>query len=215
MVELRAESWAERALVPAFVFFFQLLYPFARVNDPRSRTAAAAGGTMLVRRTRARPHRRHRQPARRPDRRRDPRRAHQAGRPHLSRPQPPRPQPPPLSRAPPTSGAWSPAPPTSSSASRRCCCSAPWPGWPWSGSRRRCSRSSAAGRRASWARSPGPARRSPSCRRSAASANPRSGPSPCRRSPASTWPPRSAPPSTTIAAAASSGSAAPIGTPAA
>jgi len=50
MVELRAESLAERALVPAFVFFFQLLYPFARVNDPASATAAAAGGTMLVRR---------------------------------------------------------------------------------------------------------------------------------------------------------------------
>ncbi len=51
MVELRCTSAAERALVPAFVFFFQLLYPFARVNDPCSRTAAAAGGTMLVRRT--------------------------------------------------------------------------------------------------------------------------------------------------------------------
>lgn len=50
MVELRCESAAERALVPAFVFFFQLLYPFARVNDPRSRVAAAAGGTVLVRR---------------------------------------------------------------------------------------------------------------------------------------------------------------------
>jgi hopene-associated glycosyltransferase HpnB len=50
MVALRAESLAERALVPAFVFFFQLLYPFARVNDPNSRTAAAAGGTILVRR---------------------------------------------------------------------------------------------------------------------------------------------------------------------
>ena len=50
MVALRAESLAERALVPAFVFFFQLLYPFARVNDPESATAAAAGGTMLVRR---------------------------------------------------------------------------------------------------------------------------------------------------------------------
>ena len=50
MVALRAVSLAERALVPAFVFFFQLLYPFARVNDPASRTAAAAGGTMLVRR---------------------------------------------------------------------------------------------------------------------------------------------------------------------
>lgn len=50
MVELACNSWAERALVPAFVFFFQLLYPFARVNDPRSATAAAAGGTILVRR---------------------------------------------------------------------------------------------------------------------------------------------------------------------
>ena len=50
MVELRCSSLAERALVPAFVFFFQLLYPFARVNDPASRTAAAAGGTILLRR---------------------------------------------------------------------------------------------------------------------------------------------------------------------
>jgi hopene-associated glycosyltransferase HpnB len=50
MVELRCASWAERALVPAFVFFFQLLYPFARVNDPRSKVAAAAGGTVLLRR---------------------------------------------------------------------------------------------------------------------------------------------------------------------
>ncbi len=30
MAELRCESAAERALVPAFVFFFQMLYPFAR-----------------------------------------------------------------------------------------------------------------------------------------------------------------------------------------
>ena len=50
MVELRCTSPAERALVPAFVFFFQLLYPFARVNDPAHRTAAAAGGTILLRR---------------------------------------------------------------------------------------------------------------------------------------------------------------------
>ncbi|MBE7210892.1 MAG: glycosyltransferase [Gluconacetobacter diazotrophicus] len=49
MVALNCESWAERALVPAFVFFFQLLYPFAKVNDPRSRVAAAAGGTVLIR----------------------------------------------------------------------------------------------------------------------------------------------------------------------
>ena len=50
MVELRCTSQAERALVPAFVFFFQLLYPFARVNDPAHRAAAAAGGTVLLRR---------------------------------------------------------------------------------------------------------------------------------------------------------------------
>ncbi len=50
MVELRCQSLAERALVPAFVYFFQMLYPFARVNDPMTGTAAAAGGTMLLRR---------------------------------------------------------------------------------------------------------------------------------------------------------------------
>jgi hopene-associated glycosyltransferase HpnB len=50
MVKLRCESAAERLLIPAFVFFFQKLYPFAWVNDPARRTAAAAGGCMLVRR---------------------------------------------------------------------------------------------------------------------------------------------------------------------
>ena len=49
MAELRCESAAERALVPAFVFFFQLLYPFARAADPAARTAAAAGGVVLIR----------------------------------------------------------------------------------------------------------------------------------------------------------------------
>jgi hopene-associated glycosyltransferase HpnB len=49
MVSLNCTSPAERALVPAFVFFFQLLYPFAWVNDPLRATAAAAGGTMLIR----------------------------------------------------------------------------------------------------------------------------------------------------------------------
>lgn len=49
MARLRCVSLAERALVPAFVFFFQMLYPFARVNR-RGNTAAAAGGCMLVRR---------------------------------------------------------------------------------------------------------------------------------------------------------------------
>jgi hopene-associated glycosyltransferase HpnB len=50
MAQLRCESLAERALIPAFVFFFQMLYPFAWVNDPSRRLAAAAGGCMLVRR---------------------------------------------------------------------------------------------------------------------------------------------------------------------
>ena len=49
MVALRCQTWAERALVPAFVFFFQLLFPFAWVNNPARREAAAAGGTTLVR----------------------------------------------------------------------------------------------------------------------------------------------------------------------
>jgi hopene-associated glycosyltransferase HpnB len=50
MVRLRCESFWERLLVPAFVFFFQLLYPFAAVNQAGGRTAAAAGGCMLLRR---------------------------------------------------------------------------------------------------------------------------------------------------------------------
>jgi len=47
MVRLRATSRWERLIVPAFVYFFAQLYPFARVNG-RGRTAAAAGGCMLV-----------------------------------------------------------------------------------------------------------------------------------------------------------------------
>jgi hopene-associated glycosyltransferase HpnB len=50
MAKLRCESFAERLFVPAFIFFFQMLYPFAWANDPRRSTAAAAGGCMLVRR---------------------------------------------------------------------------------------------------------------------------------------------------------------------
>jgi hopene-associated glycosyltransferase HpnB len=49
MVKLRCESFAERANIPAFIFFFQMLYPFACVNRPASGVAAAAGGCMLVR----------------------------------------------------------------------------------------------------------------------------------------------------------------------
>ena len=50
MVKLRSESFWERLLIPAFVFFFQKLYPFPWVNDPASPMAAAAGGCMLIRR---------------------------------------------------------------------------------------------------------------------------------------------------------------------
>ncbi len=50
MARLRCETLAERMLVPAFVFFFQMLYPFRRVNRPEG-LGAAAGGCMLVRRT--------------------------------------------------------------------------------------------------------------------------------------------------------------------
>jgi hopene-associated glycosyltransferase HpnB len=51
MARLRAEGFWERLIVPAFVFFFQLLYPFRRVAHRRSRVAAAAGGCVLVRRS--------------------------------------------------------------------------------------------------------------------------------------------------------------------
>jgi hopene-associated glycosyltransferase HpnB len=49
MALLRAETAWERAVVPAFVYLFAQLYPFRRVNRPGGRTAAAAGGCMLVR----------------------------------------------------------------------------------------------------------------------------------------------------------------------
>jgi len=50
MAKLRCESFAEHALLPAFVFFFRMLYPFSWVRDPKRITAAAAGGCVLVRR---------------------------------------------------------------------------------------------------------------------------------------------------------------------
>ena len=49
MVKLHCESFAERLAIPAFVFFFQMLYPFVWVNRRQSSVAAAAGGCMLVR----------------------------------------------------------------------------------------------------------------------------------------------------------------------
>ncbi|HEY0314751.1 MAG TPA: glycosyltransferase [Sphingomonas sp.] len=50
MAELRCDSFAEKAMIPAFVLFFQMLYPFRLVNRPQAKLAAAAGGCMLVRR---------------------------------------------------------------------------------------------------------------------------------------------------------------------
>ncbi|MEH2437234.1 MAG: glycosyltransferase [Nostoc sp.] len=48
MVRLRCESFWEKLLIPAFVFFFQKLYPFRWVNNPNNPTAAAAGGSILI-----------------------------------------------------------------------------------------------------------------------------------------------------------------------
>ena len=49
MAKLRCESLAERTHVPAFIYFFQMLFPFSWVSKPHASTAAAAGGCMLVR----------------------------------------------------------------------------------------------------------------------------------------------------------------------
>jgi hopene-associated glycosyltransferase HpnB len=49
MVRLRCESFWEKLLIPAFIFFFQMLYPFRWVNNTRKKTAAAAGGCALIR----------------------------------------------------------------------------------------------------------------------------------------------------------------------
>jgi len=48
MVKLRCDTLAEKFLIPAFVYFFFLLYPPERVADPRSRVAGAAGGCVLL-----------------------------------------------------------------------------------------------------------------------------------------------------------------------
>jgi hopene-associated glycosyltransferase HpnB len=49
-VRLPTTSWIEKAVVPAFIFFFRLLYPFRWVADGTRATAGAAGGYMLLRR---------------------------------------------------------------------------------------------------------------------------------------------------------------------
>ncbi len=50
MARLRTRSFWERLLIPTFVYFFQLLYPFRKVVRTDSEVAAAAGGCVLVRR---------------------------------------------------------------------------------------------------------------------------------------------------------------------
>ncbi len=49
MVKLHCRSFAEKLLIPAFVFFFFKLYPPRWIEDPRRAAAGAAGGCMLVR----------------------------------------------------------------------------------------------------------------------------------------------------------------------
>jgi hopene-associated glycosyltransferase HpnB len=51
MARLQVATGWERLIIPAFVYFFSQLFPFRRVNRRRSRTAAAAGGCVLLRRT--------------------------------------------------------------------------------------------------------------------------------------------------------------------
>ena len=51
MVRLAADGFWARLLIPPFVLFFRMLYPFAWANRSGSRAAAAAGGCMLVRRS--------------------------------------------------------------------------------------------------------------------------------------------------------------------
>jgi len=48
MAKLRCESLAERVHVPAFIYFFQMLFPFTWVKAPQAATAAAAGGCVLL-----------------------------------------------------------------------------------------------------------------------------------------------------------------------
>ncbi|MFZ4665858.1 MAG: glycosyltransferase [Prochlorotrichaceae cyanobacterium] len=51
MVQLRCQSVWEKLLIPAFIFFFQKLYPFPWVNNPQKAVSAAAGGCILIQRS--------------------------------------------------------------------------------------------------------------------------------------------------------------------
>jgi hopene-associated glycosyltransferase HpnB len=50
MVLLRAKTFPERALIPAFLYFFLMLYPPRWIADEELRTAGAAGGCVLLKR---------------------------------------------------------------------------------------------------------------------------------------------------------------------
>ncbi|MBN8554144.1 MAG: glycosyltransferase [Deltaproteobacteria bacterium] len=49
MAHLRMQTFWEKLLVPSFIYFFKLLYPFSLANSPRSKMAAAAGGCIFLR----------------------------------------------------------------------------------------------------------------------------------------------------------------------
>jgi hopene-associated glycosyltransferase HpnB len=51
MVLLQAKTFPERLLIPPFLYFFLMLYPPRWIADPKSRTAGAAGGCILLRRS--------------------------------------------------------------------------------------------------------------------------------------------------------------------
>ena len=51
MAYLRVKTFPERLLIPAFLYFFLTVYPPSWIADPESRTAAAAGGCILLRRS--------------------------------------------------------------------------------------------------------------------------------------------------------------------
>jgi len=48
MAVLRFQSFWEKLLMPAFIYFFKMIYPFALANSPKSRMAAAAGGCIFL-----------------------------------------------------------------------------------------------------------------------------------------------------------------------
>ncbi|MEM7467990.1 MAG: glycosyltransferase [Pseudomonadota bacterium] len=54
MASLYMGSWAEKLLLPPFIYFFKIIYPFHLANSPSSKMAAAAGGCVLMKTSRLR-----------------------------------------------------------------------------------------------------------------------------------------------------------------